>query len=408
MKKFLSLATMMLLGISSVNAQTTQDISVWKQGNTINAATAETEEPTGNYEAYIEYDKSRLTGWDFPPNIKLGESIKIPYSVYSYADDLKDVVITLMVNGEAVDKTEVATIVVDEDFGEGTYTGLFNYEPTNTGTVEFQLTLDFYGAALDESGEHETEPVSIEVLDPSVDNTPVLEDLAALKAFEATSLGNIKVELQDVKVTYTSGTYVVLEDASAGYALQSSGLDAYVKAGQTLNGELILKTEQSGMFGTIIYTATEESMANVEVTDGEPHPIEVTTDNVADYLSNFDWRLAKFSDAEISIEAGNYGDVIYASIPVFDGKTEINDSFQAITDWPTNGDKVNIIGYLVNMYGFMQYIQPIAIEAVTTDGVKTVKLLNQTPTAVYSLNGARVTTPQKGIYIQNGKKTMVK
>ena len=327
------------------------------------------ETPAGNYEAYIDYDKSRLTGWTFPEKVKQGETLKVPYYINNYADEIKDIVVALLVNGTEADKQSIASIAVDEETGEGAYAGLFEYVPAETGTIEIQLTLDFTGAALDENGEHETEPVTIEVVDPSTDLTPVFENLAELKAYTATTLGTIKVKLQDAKVTFVNAytdewagnvENIVLEDASAGYLLKNAGLAATLKAGQTLNGELVLTAEEQGMFGDIVFVAGEESMANVVITEGEVAPKELT----AGMLGNVDYCLVEIKDAAISIESSDWGDYCYAEADVLGGKVEMTDNLAAVDQWPASGSKVNIIGYYIDL-GYMQYIQPISFQVLS-------------------------------------------
>jgi hypothetical protein len=43
-----------------------------------------------------------------------------------------------------------------------------------------------------------------------------------------------------------------------------------------------------------------------------------------------------------------------------------------------------------------------------TTGIKTTNLTNDTNETIYNLNGQRVAAPQKGLYIVNGKKVIMK
>lgn len=82
-----------------------------------------------------------------------------------------------------------------------------------------------------------------------------------------------------------------------------------------------------------------------------------------------------------------------------------------------NGDDVNfylVTGTDATVKPFRAYLMASGVEARAlnldlgeTTGIETVKKADVT-TAVYSLNGQRVAAPQKGLYIVNGKKVIVK
>ncbi len=67
MKKVLFLVSLMVVAVMSVNAKVAEE-------NAIRRA---------YYEAYIDYDMSRVPNWKFPKYIMLGESINLPYTVDS-------------------------------------------------------------------------------------------------------------------------------------------------------------------------------------------------------------------------------------------------------------------------------------------------------------------------------------
>lgn len=119
--------------------------------------------PVGNYEVELAYDNSRLDNWQFPTEVKNGTEIKIPYTVESYGDDLNNVVVKLIVNGQEAGTQTVESIVTDEEMGEGSYSGLFTYTPTEEGVLAFKLTLTFDGA----QETYETEVVNITVTTPT-------------------------------------------------------------------------------------------------------------------------------------------------------------------------------------------------------------------------------------------------
>jgi hypothetical protein len=82
-----------------------------------------------------------------------------------------------------------------------------------------------------------------------------------------------------------------------------------------------------------------------------------------------------------------------------------------------NGDDVNfylVTGTAATVKPFRAYLKAsgagaraLNLDLGETTGIETVKKADVT-TAVYSLSGQRVAAPQKGLYIVNGKKVIVK
>ena len=255
----------------------------------------------------------------------------------------------LSLAGDAIAAGEVITLTVKAaDTFEGGTIQLTNTRLT-TSTAGAELKADDVTANV--TVEPATEP-----------EATVLENIAALKAFEPTESGTVKVTLNDVKVTGISANsdVVVLEDASAANAFENLGLSEKLQAGQTLNGELVLTVEVGDMWGEVTYTV---SLENATITEGEVAPMEVTEDNVLDYLGDYSWRLVKFTGATISVVESDWGEEeIHATIPAM-GTESIGmmDTFGAIDEWPEEGDVVDIVGFYVDYYGSFQYIQPISI-----------------------------------------------
>ena len=378
----------------------------------------------GSYEAYVSYDMSRLQGWAFPKYVLLGEEISVPYQVQTYADNLQNVSISLMVNGTVAEKKEIATIAMDEEMGEGTYTGLFTYKPEAAGNVELQLVLDFWGAYLDESGEHETETVSI-LVSETAPEPEAIADIASLRAYATQGIEDVMLTLTDAKVTYVgsktafnSDTFaeetvdvVVLEDATSGIMLQGSGLGTLVKAGQTLNGKLAMSIES--VWGEISAKLTN-GIEGVEAVDGEVTPLLLTEDNLADYAESYDWRLVTIPAVTVKWVASEYNEGEHETHIVSDllGDEEgygVQDVLGATFTDPADGAKVDATGYIYSMLGgLIVAFQPISFTEVTTgiDAISSTAANGQTP--VYTLSGTRVSAPQKGLYIVGGKKMIVK
>ena len=278
MKKIVFLISLMVVAVMSVNAK---------------AAKADAAR-RAYYEAYISYDMSRVPNWKFPKYIMLGESINLPYTIDNYGDDMNNVTVSLMVNGEEADKNQIASIITDEDMGEGTYAGQFTYTPTAVGNLEIQLVLTFDGDEEDEGGEHESELLTISV----VNETPepdAIANIADLKSYEG---GDVLLTLTDAfdydTFSMVTTDVVVFEDATAGICLQGSGLGSLVTAGQILNGKLAMTTATG--FGSVSAKLTN-GINGVEVTNGELTPLVLTSDNVNSFLANCEWRLITLPEA---------------------------------------------------------------------------------------------------------------
>lgn len=376
--------------------------------------------PTGDpvsYEAYISYDLSRLEGWAFPRSVTTGTEIAVPYVVETYTGDLNNVVVSLMVNGKVADKQEVSKIAFDEDWGVGDYIGSFTYTAAEEGDLTIQLVLNFDGAALNE-GENETEEVTIIVSDTPV--IPEIENIAALKAYDAQGKEDVVLTLTNAKVTYVGATssfvweimdyadvdFVVFEDATGGMMWQGSGLGSLVSEGQVLNGKLALSIES--VLGDIYATLTN-GLDGVEVTDGTVVPLVINDDNIFEWLGNPDWRLVELTNVTFKVVEDEWSREIHLVNDQIEevGLTDVIGAF----DVETLADAVSadaVTGYVYSLYGgFVTAFQPLSITNITT-GISSAKATFSAEAPVYNLNGVRVSNPQKGLYIQNGKKVVLK
>lgn len=365
------------------------------------------------YEAYISYDLSRVANWKFPKYILLGETINLPYTINSYGDDLNNVVVALMVNGEEADKNQIASIVTDEDMGEGMYTGQFSYTPAALGELQIQLTFTFDGADSEE-GEYESELLTISVVNepPAPDVVP---NIAALKLGEG---GDVLLTLDNAKVTY-SGTVevfdydvfsmvttdvVVFEDATAGISLQGSGLGSLVKAGQILNGSLAMTTD-------VVWSAVTAKLTmgieGVEVTDGEITPLVLTSDNVSSFLENSEWRLITLNDVKVKKVANDYGEEKYYLTSDLIGEYELQNTLGASISLPEEGESVKVTGYIFSTFAGLEYaFQPLEFTSTATSIGKL--QISKSGTPAYLLNGIRAEKVNKGLYIIDGRKVFIK
>lgn len=203
----------------------------------------------------------------------------------------------------------------------------------------------------------------------------VLNNILALKNFQfadpMADSEDVVLTLDNAKVTYvnTENDFVVIEDESAGYALENSKLSSLVSAGQTLNGNLAM---------TILYgwAGNEYSLKNgiegVTATDGEVTPFVVTEENAITFANDFDWRLAQVANVKINITTGEHGDQMSASIAQLgDMKLPINDRFNTITTTVEDGMVGTLTGFVFSAYG-MTICTPVSF----VENVKAVELEN--------------------------------
>jgi hypothetical protein len=203
----------------------------------------------------------------------------------------------------------------------------------------------------------------------------VLNNILALKNFQfadpMADSEDVVLTLDNAKVTYvnTENDFVVIEDESAGYALENSKLSSLVSAGQTLNGNLAM---------TILYgwAGNEYSLKNgiegVTATDGEVTPFVVTEENAITFANDFDWRLAQVANVKINITTGEHGDQMSASIAQLANATlPINDRFNTITTTVEDGMVGTLTGFIFSAYG-MTFCTPVSF----VENVKAVELEN--------------------------------
>ena len=265
-------------------------------------------------------------------------------------------------------------LVIALGYGENqgdNVTAIYGKNETDLNSVAVQYTNKFipkttftYGAAGSGGGGGEVIPEGT-----------LLDNVLALKNFQfadpMADSEDVVLTLDNAKVTYvnTENDFVVIEDESAGYALENSKLSSLVSAGQTLNGNLAM---------TILYgwAGNEYSLKNgiegVTATDGEVTPFVVTEENAITFANDFDWRLAQVANVKINITTGEHGDQMSASIAQLgDMKLPINDRFNTITTTVEDGMVGTLTGFIFSAYG-MTFCTPVSF----VENVKAVELEN--------------------------------
>ena len=252
--------------------------------------------------------------------------------------------------------TKVGAYTYCDYYGENqgdNVTAIYGRDATDLNSVAVQYTMKFipkttftYGAAGSSGGGGGEEEIPEGTL---------LDNVLALKNFEFTdpmaSSEDVVLKLTDVKVTYvnTESDFVVIEDESAGYAAELTGLSTLVSAGQTLNGNLAM-TITYGWMGNEI--TLKNGIEGVTATDGEVTPLVVTEENATTFANDFDWRLAQVANVKINITTGQNGDEMTASIAQLGDMTlPINDRFNTITTIVEDGMVGTLTGFVFSAYG---------------------------------------------------------
>lgn len=250
--------------------------------------------------------------------------------------------------------TKVGAYAYCDFYGENqgdNVTAIYGKNETDLNSVAVQYTNKFipkttftYGAAGSGGGGGEVIPEGT-----------LLDNVLALKNFEFTdplaSTEDVVLKLTDVKVTYvnTESDFVVIEDESAGYAAELTGLSTLVSAGQTLNGYLAMNITYGWMGNEI---TLKNGIEGVTATDGEVTPLVVTEENATTFANDYDWRLAQVANVKINITTGQYGDEMTASIAQLGDMTlPINDRFNTITTIVEDGMVGTLTGFVFSAYG---------------------------------------------------------
>lgn len=210
--------------------------------------------------------------------------------------------------------------------------------------------------------------------------------------------------------------FAIIEDETGampfiGCYLEENG----ISEGSVLNGNIVVSlfndffpiAQGDELEEHITDKMTATSLQALEVTDGTAGPTEITADNAEEYKSNFGFRYVKFSESELTVGSSSSEEQRASTL-----KLDVIDETVDITDFLGTGailDEdgiVSVEGFMYNVGG-IKLFQPTKMES-GTNGINSVRFFESAKGAIYNLNGQRVTTPQKGVMIVNGKKVVVK
>ena len=226
-------------------------------------------------------------------------------------------------------------------------------------------------------------------------------NIAAFKALEDGTVAELT--LTDAVVTFVNGKDMYVTDATGSIDFYNCNLS--YTAGQKLNGKIKVKYT--------VYKSTPEAIEpsenNLTATDGEATPQEVAISDVSiskvcDYV--------KIS-GKVKVLEETSGDKTFTNYYIADesdNKVMIYRKWKSLdgTDVTTlnDGDEATITGIVVPFNDTVE-IAVTAMES-TSSGIENInaEIANDAP--IFNIAGQRVEKAVKGIYIQNGKKFIVK
>lgn len=229
----------------------------------------------------------------------------------------------------------------------------------------------------------------------------VIENIAALKELESGTV--TKLKLTNAIVTFVNGKDMFVSDATGSIDFYNCSLT--YTAGQVLNGTATVKYAPYKNTPEITSVTDNEFVA----TDGEATPKEVAVadvniEKVCDYVK---------VSGTVSIEETTSGDKTYTDYYLVD---ESNNKVMIYRKWTSldgtdlttlnNGDTATVTGIVLPFNDTVE-IGIITLES-TSSGIENISADTTNDGPIYNVAGQRVEKAVKGIYIQNGKKFIVK
>ena len=265
-------------------------------------------------------------------------------------------------------------------------------------------------------------PVSYDA--PTVPETPVVENIAALSQVEGGEMEDpsVKLMLKNAKITYVQKMdegidpraavlYAILEDETG--AVEISNIITKANANNWFEGELKEGVELNGYINVNYSAWSTALVANDETSKSEltvtPTTIVPTEAKIADLQkAENHLRMFELKDVDFAVEDG---------APVIkqdDASIILANQFSVLPeDMPETAKFESVVG--VVFVDFETYVFcPISYKFATSDGISSIAVAAKNA-AVYNLNGAKVLGAgesvkglAKGIYVVGGKKIVVK
>lgn len=217
-------------------------------------------------------------------------------------------------------------------------------------------------------------------------------------------------------VTWTNGSYMAVQDNTGGIFMEvPEGVS--VKAGDILSGSFTGKYENVLYPFLFVSPLTDASTLMVLNGDGAPEPKAVALEEA--FEADNVMRYVKVSNLSLRVVKGNYGGSDFYLYNADGTEVYLNNAFSAVYDvlqGAKDGDLFEeVVGYAFIipddspylMYNYDKYeFVPVSMSAGGTTGIDSAKVQVQKD-QYYNLNGVRVDTPQRGVYILNGRKVVL-
>ena len=230
-----------------------------------------------------------------------------------------------------------------------------------------------------EGGEEEEKPV-----------TGTIAEIVAAGAQSAASTSGTVV------ATYARGFLI---GDGTGYILTYLGKDSGLAT-----GDVVTVTGSTSVYGGLLQfgnTSTFEKTGTAEVTLPEPEVLDAAAMDA--FLTAPSIKYVQYTGT-LAI-SGNYYNVNVTGTETAVGSIQYPVEGMVNTDW--NEKEITVTGFVVGVSSG-KYLNTMAVSVVEgTTGIEAIADESIAP-VVYDLLGRRVTNPSRGIYIVNGKKTIIK
>ena len=250
--------------------------------------------------------------------------------------------------------------------------------------------------------------MAIAVTKAEYDNVPVTPEVTSFAELKELGDGaEAEITLTDAVVTFVNGNDMFVTDATGSMDFYRCNLP--YTAGQVLNGTATVKFSVYKKVPEI----TSVKNSTITATDGEATPKEVSIASINDDMACDFIKISGTVSIEVP-EATNgikTASTNYYLVDDSNNKVLIYQKWKSVegTDLSVlkDGDKATING-IVEFYNDDIEIYVTKLETTSTgiDGVAADALDENAP--IFNLAGQRVEKAVKGVYIQNGKKFIVK
>lgn len=239
------------------------------------------------------------------------------------------------------------------------------------------------------------------------------ENIAELVALPVQDAMGIPATLKVAgEVTWTNGDYMTVQDLTGGLLIQvPEGLE--VKAGDTVIGSYTGNYVNILFPQLLVSALTDASTLMVLEGTGSIAPATVSIEEAFDDAHVM--RVVKLTNLTLRKEKGGYYTDFYVSdengteVYVNDAFYTVEDDLDALEDGANIAEMIGFAFIIPDSSPYMSFgvekyeFVPISLSDTAT-GINNVASDMKDNAPVYSLQGQRLSTPRKGIYIQNGKK----